>query len=239
MELRMVMQRNDDAARRAADAGRGAEAGPAGPVSANSVPAPPTWPAPAMAMAVRSSWPTPVGVICVVLGVLGVLGGLVGMVSVFIPDWFSSFGFSPPGMEQALEVFTQHRALILVMNVVTTLTAGLLLFAGVGVVSRRGWARRACLWFSGVKIVVVVLNAALGWYFQQAQFRALPSGPFGASSSGGFFEFVTAIGVGVSVLWGWALPVFLIIWFNRGSIRAEVRSWDSGAQVTRPPELGD
>ena len=36
---------------------------------------------------------------------------------------------------------------------------------------------------------------------------------------------IGGLGVIIGLLWGWALPVFFLIWFSRAGVRSEVRSW--------------
>jgi hypothetical protein len=36
---------------------------------------------------------------------------------------------------------------------------------------------------------------------------------------------VGAVGSCFAIAFGWALPVFMLIWFSRSKIRSEVRGW--------------
>ena len=67
----------------------------------------------------------------------------------------------------------------------------------------------------------------VGYDMQQAQLgqmvRQNPGLPGPAS---GFATIAVFAGLGVSILWGWALPTFMLIWFSRGHIRDEIATWE-------------
>ena len=50
----------------------------------------------------------------------------------------------------------------------------------------------------------------------------------GSSPGDGFFALAHGVGVGMlgcGLLWTWLFPVFVLIWFLRAKVRAEVASW--------------
>ena len=104
--------------------------------------------------------------------------------------------------------------------------AVLLLIGGVGVLRRRAWAPRACNTWAVLKVLLVIANAVVGYAVQkqtllwmQGQSARMPPG-WGAIS--GSMPGMTAC---FALLWGWALPVFLLIWLARGTIKEEIAPW--------------
>jgi len=45
--------------------------------------------------------------------------------------------------------------------------------------------------------------------------------PFG----GGFYDVMIVVTLVFGLAWGWALPVFLLIWLSRGKIKNDVAGW--------------
>ena len=106
-----------------------------------------------------------------------------------------------------------------------------LLVAGIGILRRRPWSRPTSLGWAVGKMLYAVPASVLGYIQQTAMSAAvedaLASDP-GASVPTGFFRFFESLGavsVGCGLLWAWALPIFLIIWFLRAPVKAEVERW--------------
>jgi hypothetical protein len=108
--------------------------------------------------------------------------------------------------------------------VITLPVAVLLLVAGVGIVQRRRWGLKATMAWAVVKIVVVVVTSIGGYMVMREQLRAMArSGP--TTMPTGFMETMQFAGVVVGILWGWALPIFMLVWFSRAKIKAETVIW--------------
>ena len=82
-------------------------------------------------------------------------------------------------------------------------------------------------------MIFVVVNSVVGYLIQIAQAEAMqeaiandPNVPAGLSAMmGSMMQAFGVFGVLIGVLWGWALPVFLFIWFSRKKIRTETAGW--------------
>jgi hypothetical protein len=48
-----------------------------------------------------------------------------------------------------------------------------------------------------------------------------------------FMAIFSYIGMGFAIIWGWALPVFFLLWFRREVIRAEIAGWSNQATANR------
>ncbi len=208
----------------------------------------------------RSTWPTVIGIIAVVFGALGLLDDCLELVSNM---FFASLGDSTQGMSEEdkaqFEVMRQYAVPTVIMTVVGTVLSAWLLVAGIGVLRRRPWSRGAAVGWAVAKILYTIPVSVLGYFIIKAQFEAMeqpaidsgtPMGdrlevpeapviklevvevtatPIFTSMHGG-----SAAIMGCWMLWDWALPLFLIIWFLRTPVKTEVERWalESRAKVS-------
>jgi len=181
---------------------------------------PPTQPTAPYVTAAPSSWPTVIGTIAIVLGAGGVL---MGAYSALAPVIFKSIGRLVPS-EATLAAVQAYAPWSVPLYVLSTLAAGLLLAVGVGLVQRRRWSVRAARLWAGVRILIVVALSILTYYMSRDQMTAMAEeqqSPMPAWLA----ELIPTISVASVVAWGWAFPVFLLIWLSRGRIRAETAAW--------------
>jgi hypothetical protein len=59
----------------------------------------------------------------------------------------------------------------------------------------------------------------------RSQFAAMHSQPGVPAPPKGMMETMAVIGALFAMAWGSALPVFMLIWFSRPSIRRETADW--------------
>ncbi len=176
----------------------------------------------------RSGWPTMIGIIAVVFGVLGVLGGCSGLVfNVFAAIWGSSMQWMPEVQKAQFEVMRQYVVPTSISMVVATVVAAWLLVAGIGVLRRRPWSRGATVGWAVAKIIYAIP----AYFLNKAQFEAMEQAAIDSGTpmpTGRIFTIMQSVVVpmmGCSMLWTWALPLFLIIWFRRASVKTEVERW--------------
>lgn len=187
--------------------------------------APPVRPTGPPIPARRSDWPGVLGVIAIVLASLGILGACWGIAASLLLDAAFPgsflFGVGAPVTTAAWQVW------LALSQAATGIVAGLLLAAGIGLVRRRRWGVRASCCWAILKMIVVVLWTAVSYGAQQAQFRQTAlSNPGMPVPPTGLVTIAMLVGVGFTILWGWALPVFMLIWFSRGRIKNEVAEWE-------------
>ena len=104
----------------------------------------------------------------------------------------------------------------------------LLVVGGSGLLRRRGWGRRVCLGWAGLKMVLVIFMATIQYQMAIDQAEAMKNDPnFQAlpAQFAGFIQSFGMISVIISVILGWALPVFLLVWLSRRKIRDDVKTW--------------
>lgn len=208
----------------------------------------PTPPTAAGAMpAARPRWPDPLGVILMVFGVLGALNGLLSVVSLLLMGPMKrllegflsgmSGGAGAPSAQAAQASVTESFG---VAEKYAPLTGGLgalqvvlglmLLWAGMNVKSRRRAGVARARWWAVSKAVVVAAQAYVVVVSQQAAMAAMQkSVPPGGGPPGMMVvmqQMAGALGAGMTLIWGWALPVFVLIWFARPVIRGQVRGWE-------------
>ncbi len=178
-----------------------------------------------------STWPTAIGVIAIVLGGVGALGGCVGAFSPFFMSMMQSI--APEGQVTGLEGMMDWVVWIVAVSIAAMLIAVLLLVAGIGITKRRAWGPKVALVWAGLKMIFVVVNSVIGYLVQIAQFEAMQEAIANDQNMparmGAFMgSLMQAFGIFwllIVVLWGWALPVFLFIWFARKKIRTETAGW--------------
>jgi len=203
------------------------------PYSQNMAP-PPTAPA---APTDQSKWPTVIGVIAIVLGAGAGLMGCAGLAMLpFYGQIMEGMGTIDPRL---IEAQRESMPITVPLGILTALAAFLLLFAGIATLCRRVSCRRLSLIWAPIKIVLTLANSVASYSPMVTSFE-LGGGARGATGiPTDAAQVIVAIIVVITVLWGWALPVFMLIWFSRGHIREEVDSWREQAEPpygTFPPQ---
>ena len=167
-----------------------------------------------------------IGTIAIVFGILGALGGCLGLV--MGPVMKALFEVMPTQQAAGMSWMSEWQWWMLTGSLLGLTLGVLLLVGGLGLQSRRGWGRRVCLGWAGLKVLLVVVNAIIQFQMALDQAEAMKNDPNVQAMPAQFaiiMESFGMIGVIVGVIWGWALPVFLLVWLSRRKIRAEVQSW--------------
>ncbi len=170
-----------------------------------------------------SSWPGAIGTISIVFGALGlVCYGCLSLQTMATP---LMVGMVPedkrPPTPQGIQLFVQIFQLCA--------AAGLsvwLLIAGIGLTRRRAWARSHTVGWSVAKILLSFISTIMGVVFASATVDQINS----QLSQGGTPPFTVSITwmlvfVAIGLVWALLWPVFLLIWFSRGSVKDEVAAW--------------
>ncbi len=187
--------------------------------------APPTEPGLAAIPAEPSAWPKVIGIIAIVLGAAGFLGGLYGALSPLFLE--AMLKVMPPGQEAILEVARDFAVWTVASSLVGVVVAVVLLVAGIGLVRRRQWSVGTVRAWAVIKVLLVIATSVLGYMVAQAQFAAMSQAQAGAAPMpADFGRLLSMFAVVIGLVWGWALPVFVLIWFARSKVKAETASWD-------------
>lgn len=200
-------------------------------------PIPPTPPITPQAIAPRPSrWPGVIGTIALVLGILATLGGCIGLV--MVPFMEAIMEAVPNQQNPGLAGMSEWKQWTIPGSLAGMTLGVLLVVGGTGLMRRRGWGRRVCLGWAVLKMALVIFMATIQYQIAIVQAEAISNDPNMQSLPAPFatiFQSFGIIGVIITVIWGWALPVFLLGWLSRSKIRNEVKSWSE----SEPPESPD
>jgi len=186
----------------------------------------------------NSSWPKVLGIIAIVLGAMAALGSCIGAGASFFAG--AMVDLVPEGQASGLEGMMAWQTWLVGLSVLATGLGIGLLVGGIGLLRRRAYAATACLGWAALKMVYVLASAFVGYQVNVAQFEAMQNDPNMAGMPAGFMGAVSLFGAVLGVLWGWALPIFILVWFSRRPIREEVESWGLSAhQIPVPAPAGD
>ncbi len=188
--------------------------------------APPTEPVTYVPAQQPSSWPTVLGVIAIVVAGLGILTSVWAVFGTQVAERISS-RFSPPNMQMSIvQIQKRWGAWTIISTVLSLSLAVLLLAAGIGLIRRRAWAPPLCRAWAVLKMLLVLAGSVVGYQIGRESFDMMsqqnPNMPALGAGAGSLFA---AFGVCAGLLWGWALPVFLLIWLARRPIKTEIAEW--------------
>ena len=178
--------------------------------------APPPAPAP-------TTWPSVLGTIAIILGALGAFGSLIGLAAAIgVPRLFEDI--MPAEAAAAMQAGSLHPAAMCALQGVTAAAAILLLVAGARLLQRRRSGAALLRRWAWVKIVLVLVSTGVSAIMARSQFAAMQA--TGAGAPPPELQVVMAlIGACFGLVWGWALPIFSLVWLGRAKIRAEIEGW--------------
>ena len=179
----------------------------------------------------KTTWPMVLGIIAIILGSLATLQGCMGLGWPALAGLFTSA--LPEEKAEMLDATKSLTPLIMISAGLTMAIAIVLLIGGIGLTKRNPRSPKTCKIWAGLKMVLVVYSSIVTFLSTQAQMEAmqrmLEEDPNTAGMMPGFFGTLMAI-IGpvilvFAIVWGWALPIFMLIWFSRRKIKAEVAQW--------------
>lgn len=173
-----------------------------------------------------SRWPAIIGTIALVFGILATLGGCGGLV--MMPFMEAIMEAAPNQQNPGLAGLSDWKQWTIPGSILSMALGVLLVVGGSGLLRRRGWGRRVCLGWAGLKMVLVIFMATIQYQMAIDQAEAMKNDPnFQAlpAQFAGFIQSFGMISVIISVILGWALPVFLLVWLSRRKIRDDVKTW--------------
>lgn len=184
----------------------------------------------------RTVWPTVLGVLAIIFGSLGFLQGILSLIGPLIvshlPNMTAQSGFDPfAGM-------ADWRGWLLIIALLTSLAGATLLIGGLLLLSRRAQSRNIILGWSVGKMLLAVFSSYVGYRIQQAQFASMAQSGNNMAGMQSFMSIFGVVGVFIGVIWAWALPVFMIVWFVRRPVRLELRTWSAPMSPMQDAGLG-
>lgn len=176
----------------------------------------------------RTTWPTVCGVIGIIWGGLSLMCGCAGYFSVAMMKWFASMvpAGDPEAEELAVQVHVMERFALAtyVLTTISLLLAVLLMVGSIGLLRRRRWSRKALSGWAMAGIILVLANLVYQYALHMATKARMSE--LGSSMPPGSEAIFIATLIAILVF-GWAWPVFLLIWLSRPKIRDEVNRWDN------------
>ncbi len=176
-------------------------------------------------------WPGVVGTIAIIFGIAGVLQGGCGMVaSLFGSQMYESMSrLAPQSADQMAAQQAVNERFFWVntgLSLLSMLVATVLLVGGIQLLRRRATSATLLRLWAAAKLVLAILLAGAGWVIFQAQMEWMQAEQNTSGASPDLMRGVAIFGIAISLLWQWALPLFLIVWFSRAPIRASVARWN-------------
>jgi hypothetical protein len=168
-------------------------------------------------------WATVLASICIVFAVLGALIALFSAGVPLFSGWTQGFGQSNQGFLAPFKAVGSHSRLYAAVGVVLLLLAGLQLAGGIGLINARRWCRPALLSFALLKMVMAGLELWLSivvTHQQQIDMAAANLAPPPAAAG-----MINMVVLGLNTAWKCVWPIFLLVWFNRPSIKQQIRKW--------------
>lgn len=161
----------------------------------------------------RTVWPWIVGPVSVLFGLMGIL--LTGLELAGVEP------LTPEG-EPSFEPGTQMGAIQFGSNVISLALYCWLTLGGVGVAARRYFGVTALRTWSIIAIVLAIIGVTCFFGMLLIGTSMLPTGASGeAASALGMAVVVVLVVVAVALAW----PIFLLWWFKRPRIEAEISEW--------------
>jgi hypothetical protein len=174
-----------------------------------------------------TKWPTVIGVIGIVLGALGVVCGCAGLFSVPLQRWGvemqSQAGQSNPVAEAQLAAAEQFQIGTIVLVALGTILTVFLLWGSISLVRRQRSSRTTLMGWAMASLFVMMLNIALQILIYRAASDSLVQG--GDSDRMAELWLGAGFGACFGLVFGLALQAFVLIWFSRKKIIAEVAEW--------------
>jgi hypothetical protein len=172
-----------------------------------------------------SRWPVVFGVFAIVFGVLGSCTNVWGVVSMIFFESMARMTEQPQEFIDAVIVWRPHTIVFSLLAGALSIT---LLVGGIMLLRRRAASVGVLRTWSVARMLIVPGGAALAYVTQQAQFEAMRQQPEFANNpvmTDAFMQGMLIFAVVLTILWGWALPIVMLVWFSRAKIRSEVAAW--------------
>jgi uncharacterized membrane protein SirB2 len=175
----------------------------------------------------QTTWPAVLGIVAIVFGGFGLLGGCLGLASTLFMAGPLADLAAQSGSNNAIvfEQMQEFKSWILAFVVGGAVLAAWLLVSGIGILRRQSWAGSSAMSWAVAKMFLVAGQIVFNFQMQQQQFAAISNADKSPFNMGQFGQIIAVVSAVFGLIWGWALPVFLIIWFRRASIKAETASW--------------
>lgn len=167
------------------------------------------------------SWPKVIGIICIVLGALGILGNVWQAVAPFFMEAVLSSMIEDGHMKATLQVQKDYMVWLLLAALLGLVCSLILVIGGSGLCMLRRWGHATLKLYIPLRMIGVVFAVVLTFIISEATHKAIAGSGQAVPMSSAIVVVTAAFGLA----WGWALPVFLWIWFSRPKVKAVISTW--------------
>ncbi|MEM6854903.1 MAG: hypothetical protein AAF593_10895 [Planctomycetota bacterium] len=157
------------------------------------------------------------------LGAGGIMFGLLGMLGPATNTVFRDL--SPPEQAAVYDAQTQYQWIAVGISTAATLIALLLLWGGIALLKRRATAIRLLKTWAVLKLLLTLPMVVFQGFVQSATWDAMAAQPSAPAVPEMISTIMVVFTVTIGLIWSAAFPVFVLIWFRRKKITAEIRSW--------------
>jgi len=176
-------------------------------------------------------WPGILGTFAIIFGAAGTLQNGCGTVSsLFQKQIYSMFADALPAAADSFAAQNAASERYLWLNVglslLATLVAVMLLVGGIQLLRRRASSLALLRAWAVAKLVLALLLAGYGFLIFTSQLEIFEAElqPSGASTT--TMRVAAFFGIALNLIWQWALPIFMLVWFSRAPIRASTARWN-------------
>lgn len=204
---------------------------PTGPHSMDTLPPPIGATAPGAAPTPK--WPKIIGIIAIIFGSGGLLSGVIGPLSMLMVRTQME-GFVKQGADQTkVDDYLARLAQITYSSAIANALIGIILLTGgILILRHRRTGSPTLQTWSFLKIVVGGLFLFKSVSLSRLQMEIMMSsnamggaGSAEAQMIGSITSYAVWAGMAFGFLWLAALPVFVLIWFNRAKVKQDIRAW--------------
>ncbi|MCB1236243.1 MAG: hypothetical protein KDM91_14325 [Verrucomicrobiae bacterium] len=184
-----------------------------------------------------SNWPKVLGIIAIVFGAFGALSGLIRLAQSFFAGAMAKLASAGQVNENAAEeltaFFENWKIFGIVQGLVMAIVALMLLVGGIKLLKRQAGSIGLLKGWALLKLVTGIGGTIFQTQMTREQMAITLKQAGEAAGSAGNQMTETFVGIGMmigvvfGVIWLAILPVFLLIWFARAAVKAEVARWSA------------
>jgi len=176
-------------------------------------------------------WPGIIGTIAIIFGAAGTLQNGCGVAaSLFQKQIYSMFADAIPAAADSFAAQNAASERYLWLNVglslLATLVAVMLLVGGIRLLRRRASSVALLRAWAVAKLVLALLLAGYGVVIFASQLEMMQAELQPSGTSANPMRAAAFFGVAFNLIWQWALPIFMLVWFSRAPIRASTARWN-------------
>jgi len=112
------------------------------------------------------------------------------------------------------------------LSLLATLVAVMLLVGGIRLLRRRASSVALLRAWAVAKLVLALLLAGYALLIFASNLEMMQAELQPSGTSADTMRAAAFFGVAFNLIWQWALPIFMLVWFSRAPIRASTARWN-------------